>query len=73
MVAVELLEDGSELVLGQALRIQARHEPVDLPLLIAQQSQDPGIKLAVAVARDAQFQNLALTVRSSGSKSVGFV
>jgi hypothetical protein len=73
MVAVELLEDGTELVLGQALGAQAGHEPVDLALLIAQQGQDPRIELPVAVARDAQLQDPALSVGPPGTEPVGLV
>ena len=56
MLAVDLVEDIAHLLLCQPLGVEDACEPVAFLLLVAQDSQNAGMEVAVAVTGDAKLK-----------------
>ena len=73
MLTIDVLEDVSHLSLRQALRVQNARELLAFLLLVAENGQNLGVKVAITVAGYPELQTFTLTVSASGAEPVTLV
>lgn len=73
MLTIDILEYLADLFLRKTFRVKRSGKAFAFILLMAQDRQDPGMKIPIAISRYPERQRTAMTVTMPRTEAVAFI